>query len=140
VKFWTRKVKNEQDNFRFKSFMVELVLAHIADGGAELSDYPEALQHFFTYIGKTNFRERIAFGDYYKLSTVGSITEPVQIIDPVNAANNVSRLYTTLSLTPPSLPATLSMVRSRRRRSTRRSTIGRRFLVLRFKCDNKDGV
>jgi hypothetical protein len=94
VKFWTRRVKNEQEGFRFKSFMVELVLAHVADGGADLSDYPEALQHFFTYIAKSNFRERIVFGDYYKLSTVGSITEPIQIIDPVNAANNVSRLYT----------------------------------------------
>src|SRR5438128_4859111 len=31
VKFWTRKVKNEQEGFRFKSFMVELVLAHLAD-------------------------------------------------------------------------------------------------------------
>ena len=26
LKFWTRKVKNEQEGFRFKSFMVELVL------------------------------------------------------------------------------------------------------------------
>jgi hypothetical protein len=94
VKFWTRKVKNEQEGFRFKSFMVELVLAHLTDGGADLSDYPEALQHFFTYVANTNFRERIVFNDYYKPSTVGTITEPVQIIDPVNAANNVSRLYT----------------------------------------------
>jgi hypothetical protein len=94
VKFWTRKIKNEQNGFRFKSFMVELVLAHLADGGADLSDYPESLQAFFTYIAKSNFRERIVFGDYYKPSTVGTITEPVQIIDPVNAANNVSRLYT----------------------------------------------
>jgi hypothetical protein len=94
VKFWTRKVKGEQDRFRFKSFMVELVLAHLADGGADLSDYPEALQYFFTYVAKTNFRERIVFDDYYKPSAVGTITEPVQIIDPVNAANNVSRLYT----------------------------------------------
>jgi hypothetical protein len=94
VKFWTRKIKSEQNGFRFKSFMVELVLAHLADGGADLSDYPESLQAFFTYIAKSNFRERIVFGDYYKPSTVGTITEPVQIIDPVNAANNVSRLYT----------------------------------------------
>jgi hypothetical protein len=95
VKFWTRKIKNEQDGFRFKSFMVELVLAHLADGGADFSDYPEALQHFFTFVAKSNFRERIVFGDYYDPSTAGLITEPVKIIDPVNAANNVGRLYTT---------------------------------------------
>jgi hypothetical protein len=94
LKFWTRKLKSEQEGFRFKSFMVELVLAHIADAGADLSDYPEAMQQFFTYIAKSNFRERIVFGDYYSPSTVGVITEPVKIIDPVNAINNVSRLYT----------------------------------------------
>lgn len=74
--------------------MVELVLAHLADGGADLSDYPEALQHFFTYVAKSNFRQLIVFGDYYPVSSVGTITEPVKIIDPVNAVNNVSRLYT----------------------------------------------
>ncbi|SPP92643.1 MULTISPECIES: CBASS oligonucleotide cyclase [Bradyrhizobium] len=94
LKFWTRKLKNEQEGFRFKSFMVELVLAHLADGGANLSDYPEALQHFFTYVAKSNFRQLIVFGDYYPVSSAGTITEPVKIIDPVNAVNNVSRLYT----------------------------------------------
>lgn len=94
LKFWTRKLKSEQESFRFKSFMVELVLAHLADGGADLSDYPEALQHFFTYVAKSNFRQLIVFGDYYPVSSVGTITEPVKIMDPVNAANNVSRLYT----------------------------------------------
>ncbi|WP_454651320.1 CBASS oligonucleotide cyclase [Bradyrhizobium liaoningense] len=94
LKFWTRKLKNEQEGFRFKSFMVELLLAHLADSGVSLADYPEALQHFFTYIAKSNFRQLIVFGDYYPTSSVGTITEPVKIIDPVNAANNVSRLYT----------------------------------------------
>lgn len=94
LKFWTRKLKNEQEGFRFKSFMVELVLAHLADSGVSLADYPEALQHFFTYIAKSDFRQLIVFSDYYPASSVGTITEPVKIIDPVNAANNVSRLYT----------------------------------------------
>ncbi|MDQ2079034.1 CBASS oligonucleotide cyclase [Xanthobacteraceae bacterium Astr-EGSB] len=94
LKFWTRKLKAEQEGFRFKSFMVELVLAHLADRGADLSDYPEAMQHFFTYIATSNFRKLIVFDDYYAASTVGTITEPVKIIDPVNAKNNVSRLYT----------------------------------------------
>jgi tRNA nucleotidyltransferase (CCA-adding enzyme) len=93
AKFWTRKVKNEQENFRFKSFMLEMVMAHLSDDGLTFSDYPEALQHFFTYIAKTNFRERIVFPDYYARSTVGTFSEPVQIIDPVNAKNNVSRRY-----------------------------------------------
>lgn len=94
VKFWAAKVKREQDGFRFKSFMVELILSHLADQGLDFSDYPEAMQHFFTYVARSNLRERIAFDDYYRLNAVRPFTETVQIVDPVNAKNNVSRLYT----------------------------------------------
>jgi len=94
VKFWARRLKNEDANFRFKSFMIEMILAKLCDDGLDLSDYPEALQHFFTYIAKSNLRERIVFSDYYAPSSVGSLSDTVQIIDPVNADNNVARLYT----------------------------------------------
>jgi hypothetical protein len=94
AKFWTRNIKREREDFRFKSFMIELIMSHLCDQGLDFSDYPEALQHFFTYIARTNMRQRIVFGDYYRPSAVGSFTEPVQIIDPVNSKNNTSRLYT----------------------------------------------
>lgn len=94
IKFWAGLMKKERDGFRFKSFMIEMILSKLCDQGLDLSDYPEALQHFFTYVATSNMRERIVFSDYYKPSTVGAFTEPVQIIDPVNAENNVSRLYT----------------------------------------------
>lgn len=94
IKFWARLMKKERDGFRFKSFMIEMILSKLCDQGLDLSDYPEALQHFFTYVATSNMRERIVFSDYYKPSTVGAFTEPVRIIDPVNAENNVSRLYT----------------------------------------------
>jgi hypothetical protein len=94
VKFWARRLKNEDPNFRFKSFMIEMILAKLCDDGLDLSDYSEALQHFFTYVAKSNMRERIVFPDYYAASSVGSLADTVQIIDPVNAENNVARLYT----------------------------------------------
>ena len=94
AKFWVRRMKQEHDGFRFKSFMVEMILAHLSDQDLDFSDYPEALQHFFTYVGNTRLRDRIVFDDYYDPKTVGSRKEPVQIIDPVNADNNVSQLYT----------------------------------------------
>ena len=84
----------EQDGFRFKSFMIELILARLCDQGLDLSDYPDALQHFFGYVAKSRLREKIVFTDCYAASKVGSFSEPVQIIDPVNELNNVSRLYT----------------------------------------------
>lgn len=94
LKFWARKEKRETEGFRFKSFMVELILAHLSDGGQDFSDYPEALQAFFTYIARTGLKEEISFTDYYGTDAIGTFTEPVRIIDPVNDENNVSRLYT----------------------------------------------
>jgi len=94
LKFWARRMKRECEGFRFKSFMIEMIVAKLCDDGLDLSDYPEALQHFFTYVAKSDLRERIVFGDYYSPSTVGPLADPVQIIDPVNADNNVARLYT----------------------------------------------
>jgi len=94
VKFWARKKKQESEQFRFKSFMIELVLAHLSDQGMDFSDYPEALQGFFTYIVKSGLKEQIAFPDYYERSVIGKFSSPIQIIDPVNAKNNVSELYT----------------------------------------------
>jgi hypothetical protein len=94
VKFWARRMKQEHDGFRFKSFMIEMILAKLCDDGLDFSDYPEAIQHFFTYIARSNFRQRIVFSDYYPASSVGAFSDTVQIIDPVNATNNVARLYT----------------------------------------------
>lgn len=94
VKYWARLQKREREGFRFKSFMVEMVLSHLCDQGLDFTDYPEALQHFFTYLARTGFSERIVFADYYDPASVGALSDPVQIIDPVNADNNVSGLYT----------------------------------------------
>lgn len=96
AKFWVGNMKRERNGFRFKSFMVELVMARLADQGVDFSDYPEALQHFFTYIANTDLAEKIVFDDYYRLAAAGSFADPVQMIDPVNEKNNAARLYTTL--------------------------------------------
>lgn len=94
IKFWARKEKRERDGFRFKSFMIELILAKLSDNGSNFSDYPEALQSFFTYIATTDMRKLIVFDDYYENGKVGSVTTPIKIMDPVNEVNNVSALYT----------------------------------------------
>lgn len=94
VKHWARLMKAERDGFRLKSFMVEMILAKLCDEGLDFSDYPEALQAFFTYIATTGLRERIVFEDHYPAIKVGALHDPVQIIDPINPANNVARLYT----------------------------------------------
>lgn len=94
AKYWVRYMKLESDGFRFKSFMVELIISKLLDRGTDFSDYPEALQSFFTYIATSNLNEMITFNDYYSISQVPSFSSPVRIIDPVNAKNNAARLYT----------------------------------------------
>ena len=42
----------------------ELLVAHLADKGLALSDYPEALVQIFTHMVSEDFRTTIAFSDY----------------------------------------------------------------------------
>ncbi|NTW53454.1 MAG: nucleotidyltransferase [Chlorobaculum sp.] len=94
LKYWVRNQKIENESFKFKSFMVELILSKLSDDGLDFSDYPEAMQHFYTYIAKSNLKEMIVFGDYYSVLNATGHNEPVKIIDPVNSNNNASKLYT----------------------------------------------
>lgn len=98
LKFWARRMKQEREDFRFKSFMIEMIMAKLCDDGVDFSDYPEALQAFFTYVARTGLRERIVFEDHYKASSVGKFNDLVQIIDPINATNNVAKLYTSANV------------------------------------------
>lgn len=95
VKFWARRMKQEREDFRFKSFMVEMILAKLCDDGVDFSDYPEAMQAFFTYVARTNLQQRIIFEDNYPVAAANKFADPIQIVDPVNPTNNVACLYTT---------------------------------------------
>ena len=94
LKFWAGLQKQADDGFRFKSFMVELIVAYLADRGTKLDDYPNALAKIFAYLASDDFRTTIAFNDYYDPKACKASTEPVRIWDPVNCDNNVAKLYT----------------------------------------------
>lgn len=95
VKWWVRQRKSEDSSFRFKSFMVEMVCAHLRDRGVEFSDYPDALESIFTYIVKSSLRTRISFSDYYTTDKLPAPTgAAIEIFDPVNESNNVAVGYT----------------------------------------------
>jgi hypothetical protein len=95
-KWWVRQIKQREDpDFRFKSFMVELLWAHLADQGYDLSDYTIALENFFGYIVKSQLQERIAFTDFYSASELPRAAgAEMEIFDPVNSENNVASTYT----------------------------------------------
>ncbi|MGY0536560.1 CBASS oligonucleotide cyclase [Nocardioides sp. YJ-D4] len=84
---------------RFKSFLVELIVAHLWDNGwlgkpFAITDYPRAFEQFLAYIVMTELKERIVFSDYYPASDIGTSYDAVQVWDPVNPENNVTRGYT----------------------------------------------
>jgi len=41
AKAWAKYMKSEREGFRFKSFMIELILAHLSDTGHTFNDYPK---------------------------------------------------------------------------------------------------
>ena len=93
LKWWVKTKKEENSDFKFKSFMIELVLAKLYDD-KKLSndkDFPETILEFFDYIVKTNFNEVIYFTDYTGKPV--SCNDPIRVFDPVNPDNNVARKY-----------------------------------------------
>ena len=64
VKWWVRQLKQQDEDFRFKSFMVELLCAHLADEGQSFADYPAAVEAVLAYIVRTGLEEPITFADF----------------------------------------------------------------------------
>lgn len=92
VKWWKRALP---EDFRFKSFMIELLVAYLYDKQIlPRGNYVEALASFFSYIARTGLKEKIIFTDYYVSSKVKDTGHPIQIFDPVNPENNVASQYT----------------------------------------------
>jgi tRNA nucleotidyltransferase (CCA-adding enzyme) len=94
VKWWVRLQKSKDDAFRLKSFMVEMIVAHLADSGTSMSDYTVALEKVFSYIVKSGLKTRIFFTDYYPASKLpGPTDNAMEVFDPVNETNNVAAVY-----------------------------------------------
>jgi hypothetical protein len=94
VKWWVRQRKMANGSFRLKSFMVEMIVARLADDALSMSDYPTALEKVFAYMVKSRLKTRIAFTDYYAASKLPAPTgKPIEVFDPVNEKNNVAAVY-----------------------------------------------
>lgn len=94
VKWWIKEMKRQNANFRFKSFMAEMVCAHLSDKGTDFSDYIKSLETFFVYIITSGLKERIYFTDNYTKDKLPATTgSAIEVFDPVNPDNNVATSY-----------------------------------------------
>lgn len=96
VKWWAEQHKRSDPSFRFKSYLAELLSAHLLDHGiADFTSYPDLLMAIFGYISQSGLTEPILFEDNYKSSAVPvSVSSIMTIIDPVNPKNNIVADYT----------------------------------------------
>lgn len=95
IKWWVRNLKKNDDDFRFKSFLTELLCAHLADNGLVMKDYIAAMEAFFIYIVKSQLKDRISFADNYPVSKLpAKSSSAMEIFDPINPNNNVVGNYT----------------------------------------------
>lgn len=104
LKAWIRESKRNDTSLRCKSFLIELLVAHLWDKGwngtnLQVDDYPRAFEQVLAYIVQTELRSPIAFTDFYRQGELTASTDPIQIWDPVNPANNVARTYSDLDRT-----------------------------------------
>lgn len=94
AKWWAKQRKDENPGFKCKSFLLELLLAHLSDLGAKMNDYPQALETLFNYVVRTGLEERVSFDDYYASDALpGPTGAAIEVLDPVNADNNVTGGY-----------------------------------------------
>lgn len=93
VKWWSEAQKDTDPAFRCKSFILELIVAHMFDGGLDGSDYAHALEQIFSYLVTSGLKRTIVFGDWYAPADVKFDNSPIQIYDPVNPVNNVASQY-----------------------------------------------
>lgn len=91
VKWWAMQRERDTSDFTLRSFLVELIMAKLADDKYQFDSYHRGLEHFFLYIQRSGLKERIAFTDNYAASALPARnTGTVEIFDPVNPENNVA--------------------------------------------------
>ena len=99
LKAWIRQAKQNDEDLRCKSFLIELIVAHLWDHGwngepLAVNDYPRAFEQVLSFIAYTELRSPVVFTDFYPATAVTASNDAIQVWDPVNPANNVARTYT----------------------------------------------
>jgi hypothetical protein len=84
--------RNHVELDRLRSFMIELIVAHLYDAQGAAPSLEAGLQRFFLYVAQSELNDPIIFAECGAVASVPK--DPVVIIDPVNKENNVAARIT----------------------------------------------
>jgi hypothetical protein len=87
-----KKWRNVQELDSLRSFVIELILAHIQDTQGPAPSLEQGMQRFFLYLTQSRLQQPIAFSENGTVKVFP--TDPVAVLDPVNSKNNVARRLT----------------------------------------------
>lgn len=87
-----KKWRNYREIKPLKSFVIELILAHLLDAKGSDGKIEQKLRDFFLYLAQSGLKETITFPE--NGGQVGTFNDPVVIVDPVNSDNNTAARIT----------------------------------------------
>jgi Second Messenger Oligonucleotide or Dinucleotide Synthetase domain len=88
----TKKWRNHAELKPLKSFLIELIVAHILDTEGSVGSIEQRFRRILLYIAQSGLKEKIQFAE--NVAPFGTFTDPVVIIDPVYSLNNVASRIT----------------------------------------------
>jgi tRNA nucleotidyltransferase (CCA-adding enzyme) len=87
-----KKWRNEQELDHLRSFVIELIAAHLLDQQGPAESLESGLQRFLLYVAQSGLKDPISFSEAGEVTSFPSA--PVVILDPVNNENNVAMRLT----------------------------------------------
>lgn len=88
-----KKWRNENELDRFRSFAIELIVAHLYDKHGAAPSLEEGVKRFWKYLAQHQLKQKISFPENGTIAQFPN--DPVVVIDPVNNSNNVTARLTT---------------------------------------------
>ncbi len=87
-----KKWRNHAELKPLKSFIIELLVAHLLDTEGNTGSIEQRFRGILLYIAQSGLKERIQFAE--NTPPFGTFNDPVVIIDPVYSLNNVASRIT----------------------------------------------
>jgi hypothetical protein len=87
-----KKWRNHSELKHLKSFVIELIMAHVLAAKGTDGNIDERFRRFLLYIAQSELKEKIQFPE--NGPPFVNFTDPVVILDPVNSENNVASRIT----------------------------------------------